>query len=427
MWPYSHCRQVRVGNKRGCLICVPAGLDEIRYSFSTCDASGRDGPAFMKCKNNYTKDQSPLIRDKVLFGFGPNAYEGAQGFKVPRSGLYNITVSGAAGGRGVCNFEYGRGLVVRLQADLLTEFEILVLVGQRGVSPCDINPSHELCGNPPTTVEQSMECGAQWNDSYSGGAGGGGASMLWERNATSGEFLGAPLVVAGGGGGSSAILDYDIVELLSLTDCENDSELCYQELLNAKTEMYNKLHDHRGIQGFRYPIEDDISGVGGGFFLEPDKLDEEGGSLSDREEFAKGGFDCIRGFIGEFEEVYGGFGGGGGGCGEGGGGGGYSGGDVLFYGNDVPGGGGYSTLYGWHDIPDGDFSLNDGDGYVEIVPADCGCVYECAVSGEEFECLCPGETQLAPDQSDCYEGEVLIYRVCGILTHKQQSVLYFSK
>ena len=392
----------------------------------------------MKCMDNYTKDQSPLIRDKVLFGFGPNAYEGAQGFKVPRSGLYNITVAGAAGGIGVCNFEYGRGLVVQLQANVSSEFDLLVLVGQRGVSPCDINPSHELCGNPPTTVEQSMECGAQWNDIYSGGAGGGGASMLWQRNATSGEFCSYPFVVAGGGGGSSAILDYDIVEeivlelamldyeLLNLTDCENDSELCYQELLNAKSELWNpELHDYPGIQGFRYPIND-ISGVGGSFSPQPDQLDEEGGSLSDCEKFAEGGFDCGRGefFSVEFEGVYGGFGAGGGGCGEGGGGGGYSGGDVLFYGNAVPGGGGYSTLYGWHDIPDGDFSLNDGDGYVEIVPADCGCVYECAVSGEEFECLCPGETQLAPDQSNCYEGEVLIYWVCGILTHKQQSVLY---
>ena len=388
----------------------------------------------MKCMDNYTKDQSPLIRDKVLFGFGPNTYEGAQGFKVPRSGLYNITVAGAAGGIGVCNFEYGRGLVVRLQANLFTEFDLLVLVGQRGVSPCDINPSHELCESPPTTVEQSMECGAQWNDDFTGGAGGGGASMLWQRNATSGEFWDAPFVVAGGGGGSSAILDYDIVELLNLTDCENDSELCYQELLNAKSERRNpELHDPPGFQGFRYPFGN-LSGVGGGFSGEPDKLDEQGDSLRDDEEFAKGGFDCIRGtgvyINGEFEEVYGGFGGGGGGCREGGGGGGYTGGDVLFYGNNVPGGGGYSTIYyGEMDIPDGDFSLNDGDGYVEIVPADCGCVYECAVSGEEFECLCPGETQLAPDQSDCYRGEVLIQGtfLAIHLTHEQQNVQIFSK
>ena len=41
--------------------------------------------------------------------------------------------------------------------------------------------------------------------------------------------------------------------------------------------------------------------------------------------------------------------------------------------------------------------------------ADCGCVYECVVYEEEdqFECLCPNNTQLAPDLSDCYYSELI--------------------
>lgn len=48
------------------------------------------------------------------------------------------------------------------------------------------------------------------------------------------------------------------------------------------------------------------------------------------------------------------------------------------------------------------------DGYVDIVLSDCGCVHECVVNEEadQFECLCPEDARLAPDQSDCFKGEV---------------------
>ena len=61
--------------------------------------------------------------------------------------------------------------------------------------------------------------------------------------------------------------------------------------------------------------------------------------------FAEGGFDCDRliGNVAITNEIEGGFGGGGGECGEGGGGGGYTGGAVLDYSNDIPGGGGHSV------------------------------------------------------------------------------------
>jgi hypothetical protein len=46
----------------------------------------------------------------------------------------------------------------------------------------------------------------------------------------------------------------------------------------------------------------------------------------------------------------------------------------------------------------------NGDGYVDIVAADCGCVYGCLVHErqDQFECLCPSSTLLAPDLNDCY-------------------------
>ena len=403
-----------------------ADLDEIRYNFSTCEATGRSGPTLTQCMNCYNDLNSPITTKGKLFGFGSNAYEGAQGFKVPRSGLYNITVTGAAGGRGVCNFEYGRGLVARLQANLSHEDELLILIGQKGLSPCDLNPDREPCQMNPTTLPETFWCDLAWgelldmasesNEAVAGGAGGGGASMIWQRR--NGSFTDDPLVVAGGGGGSSAVLVYESAmkvyqDALSWFDPKDNSTSCndtledsYRNFLNAKATVYDeRLYPIPGLRGISirdvFPLyAGHVAGSGGGFY--PSNLSLvalDGALLSQSEGFASGGLDCRPQFQ-DPPEVTGGFGGGGGSCAEGGGGGGYSGGVVLGINDNRPGGGGYSALNGVMDIPD--FSLNDGDGYVEIVPADCGCVHECAVSGEEFECLCPGETQLAPDENDCF-------------------------
>ena len=110
-------------------------------------------------------------------------------------------------------------------------------------------------------------------------------------------------------------------------------------------------------------------------------------------------------------EVDGGFGGGGGECGGGGGGGGYTGGAVLDYDNDIPGGGGHSVYVQYPSLlihsESVEYSFNDDDGYVEIVPANCNCSGTCAVNETEdtFECFCPDNTTLAQDGFDCYYGK----------------------
>ena len=67
--------------------------------------------------------------------------------------MYNVTIAGAAGGRGLCNSEYGRGLVQHGQLTISdTGFDYLILVGQRGLGPCETgepDPGHMLCQNPP--------------------------------------------------------------------------------------------------------------------------------------------------------------------------------------------------------------------------------------------------------------------------------------
>ena len=446
-------KQVSLQQER-CILPFPvADFDEVRYNFSTCEATGRSGPTLTQCSDYYSNLNSPITTKGKLFGFGSNAYEGAQGFKVPRSGLYNITVAGAAGGRGVCNFEYGRGLVVEFQANLSHKKELLILVGQKGLRPCDVNPDHELCQNSSMAFNESIECGDEWDRLLGretlvhllvGGGGGGGASMIWQKNLMTGEFSDDPLVIAGGGGGGSAILSYEAALSSYQTattwftpSCDasssgsssgqvNDSEVeFYQDFLNAKSNIYDEcLYSIPGVRGISYrdrfsPFVGLVAGSGGGFISRLPLLLLDGGLLSESVAFAHGGLDCgpqlsdsLTGGNLPFDGVYGGFGGGGGGCGGGGGGGGYTGGAVIGLGEFVgggggltPGGGGYSALNGEMDIPD--FSLSDGDGYVEIVPADCGCVHECVIDGDQFECLCPNGTELAPDQGDCFYGTLI--------------------
>ena len=78
--------------------------------------------------------------------------------------------------------------------------------------------------------------------------------------------------------------------------------------------------------------------------------------------------------------------------------------------NNIPGSGGDALVPGHPELPiisvSSGFFHNDGHGYVQIVASNCGCVGECAVYDEmdEFECVCPNNTLLAPDLSDCFEG-----------------------
>lgn len=408
--------------KQTAIITLYADLSEVRYRYTACNATGQAGPSPIECTNYYTRINSPLIKDDVFFTFSSSSLAGAQGFTAPREALYEFTAAGAAGGRGLCNTERGRGLIAKHQRTLTKGFQYLVLVGQRGIGPCDVAPSHSLCQDPPADAQGVRECEDEWMRtspdvfSYAGGGGGGGGSMLWETNSSEASFGFFPLVLAGGGGGTSRVLNYSIAETLSnafnltTVNCSGvTSETCYRMLIDARPQVSDGAIGQTGVPGFRATDVLPIAGVGGGFFPGSSGLSQDGQQLGDIERFASGGFSCLRGSIyeaSEFLSVTGGFGGGGGACVEGGGGGGYAGGNLLSLGSSVPGGGGFSTVTGTRDVPEGDFSWNDGDGYVDILPLDCGCVHQCMIYEEEneFQCTCPEGAQLAFDQNDCYEG-----------------------
>ena len=380
---------------------------------------------------------SPIADPGTLFQFEASSYSGAQGFRLPRDDLYNITVAGASGGEGVCNYHYGYGGVIRVQVRLTTDYEYLILVGHKGTSVCDVpeNANHSVCQQPrPTNLLEAQACNETWynwttmfNDSrtalnFNGGGGGGGASMIWPKKADNTNFTDFPIVISPGGGGASAILDYEfLVSTLSHSmstlnyPVSADDKRIYKFHTNGHADSYDS-NWQVGVRGFR-ESDEVTSGAGGGWssLLNSTQLGVDGKTLSQRNDFAEGGLGCFSSFnvanSSHFVNAFGGYGGGGGGCGSGGGGGGYTGGHVIANINRIPGGGGDLVLFPWPMFPLNLDSIqwffNDGDGYIEIVASNCGCDGECVVYTEErqFECLCQNDTLLAEDGSSCYRGE----------------------
>ena len=365
-------------------------------------------------------------------------FQGAQGFRLPQAGLYNITVAGASGGRGLCNIVFGFGAVQKLQVELSSEHELLILVGQRGIGPCEVDNldpelRQRLCEDPPSSFNESEECQIMWREwlleayngsvffgGVTGGGSGGGASMIRLIEAESGQFANRPLVVAAGGGGSPGVLVYRTDYFTSLNTTLSIEEQYHQYLHG--TPYFPNAPVPSGVRGNRDEMSTVISsGAGGGWTRHFSIIDApiDGMPLREHLNFAQGGSDCVAVFGTApypVEGVFGGFGGGGGGCGGGGGGGGFMGGSVLVRAIPVEelGGGGLSVYF--NNSPVTLYDRGSGyntammDGYVDIVLSDCGCVHECVVDEEadQFECLCPEDTQLAPDQSDCFKGDLYI-------------------
>ena len=336
---------------------------------------------------------------------------GLKGLEFLRSGRYNVTVAGAAGGRGICSIQRGRGLLWKGVVELSDAQDLLISIGQKGVEPCEVMKDIPVCENPPKTLIESSKCFQQWRhwlDSnlelsqseaattidYGGGGGGGGATLLRVYNRTMRQFSDFPIVVAGGGGGSAADLSLSILYTLNLTSVPDNSspEDAYTSFIDAKDTdrdiALESLHNFTGIRGYisnSVDIFNNRAGAGGGYFPAV-SLQQDGSSLSEGESFALGGFDCLHLSTDLtqrplFENVHGGFGGGGGQCESGGSGGGYTGGSIFsnkYYG--IPGNGGF---YNYFSAPQNNvIELNIGlnpelDGFVEVVPSDCGCGYKC--------------------------------------------------
>ena len=234
--------------------------------------------------------------------------------------------------------------------------------------------------------------------------------MLWPPDSSGryGTERSLPYVVSGGGGGTSVLLNYAFIRLPNTTAVQY-----YMDFINGKYRFFGRSGLLLGSPGTRpNGVTLPTAGAGGGYLHEGHvALAIDGKSISRPTSFASGGADCAD-FHSQtnlpFKNVFGGFGGGGGGCSEGAAGGGYTGGSVLAASYAIPGEGGFS--YRASVVEDTmELPLNDGDGYVDIVPSDCGCVGECVVFENEdmFDCECNTSSgQLAPDGFGCYTSEL---------------------
>ena len=406
-------------------------LDQIQYKFTSCGITGRSGPSFSSCQNFYTNINSPIAQHDLLFEFEDREYEGAQGFQVSKNGLYNITVAGARGGRGICNSEHGGyGYQMSVQVELSTEYELLILVGQRGTEPCDVIPEIEeaygifcrelitdhdvhMCNETWYNYTREFDC--SFYEAFGRGAGGGGSLVRARRKDTK-VFDNFPIIIAGGGGGSASVLDYDAVDGTAVKNAFPPNPIqSYGAFVNGKARRSGG--GSSGVRGTRKNSSNKVAGAGGGYKVDLRlAISQDGRALNSVHNFAEGGLDCTHAFIATghdipYSGVFGGFGGGGGACGGGGGGGGYTGGAVLAVGVTTPGEGGYSIFGDNVETVAQMLHQNDGelDGFVEIILANCGCAHECLsnMTENQYECLCPDDTMLAPDLSDCFAGELL--------------------
>lgn len=127
----------------------------VSFTFGTCGAAGATGPSLGQCNSAYSG--TSLSGAVGVSG-------GIQTWTVPASGVYTVTLAGAAGGGSTAGFGGGLGAILVTQLTMTAGTAVQVLVGQMGASAI-----------------------------YEGA--GGGATYI--------AAAGAPLAVAGGGGGGN--------------------------------------------------------------------------------------------------------------------------------------------------------------------------------------------------------------------------------
>jgi len=369
----------------------------IQLNFTSCGKTGRNGPSYDECVKYYQSQN--LTTWKSLINL-TTPLVSAQFFRVSITGVYDILIAGASGGKGVCSPFVGGGAVLHSQRFLDSEQLYAVTIGQSGNNACDSEHFAKLCN---LSVES---CVQQYNKSYQqidfsnsppnclydGGGGGGGGTVF---NEVSEQEDGSRLFIlqvysAAGGGGSGAIF--------------NDTDKL-KDYANADS-IHSNIHKSIEASNGERPQADTCpySGVGGGSIRNnlgeivdgyPNTLPATSGT--DRN-YKLGGLGCVN------NGTNGGFGGGGGACVSGGGGGGFGGGSVLSYSPYEPGKGGTSKL-NTEVNSTGEYNYY-GSGFFNLTLIDCGCTGTCIknISRHVFQCMCDDVTTLAPDGLDCFRG-----------------------
>ncbi|XP_055449979.1 leukocyte tyrosine kinase receptor [Psammomys obesus] len=351
------------------------------WLFTTCGASGRRGPTQTQCDGAYA-GSSVLV---TVGAAGPLG--GAQLWRVPATGQYLISASGAAGGKGARNhLSRAHGIFLSAVFLLRRGEPLYILVGQQGEDACPGgSPESQLVclgeswatGEHATTTNGSdgVPGRRRW---AGGGGGGGGATYIFRLRAGEPE----PLLVAAGGGGRAYWRRPD----------------------GGRTRAAPEKLENRGAA----PGSGGRGGAagGGGGWTSRAASPQAGRSLR---EGAEGGEGCAEAWAALRWAAAGGFGGGGGACTAGGGGGGYRGGDTsesdILWANGEDG---ISFVHPSSELYLQPLAVTEGHGEVGIRkhPSCSHCpLKDCQRRAElqMAECTCPEGMELAEDNVTCLD------------------------
>jgi uncharacterized protein YjbI with pentapeptide repeats len=297
------------------------------HTFTSAGLNGKNGPTLTQIRTAYA---STIWASNSLYLNMKT--QGYQLWTVPATGVYELTVAGAAGNGCLVNGYTqpgGRGAVISMRVELVQGQQIGIIVGQKGVGA--------------TTTDASGNIGSA----------GGGGSFVW--NASNINNL---IAAAGGGGGACYWNTTSYPGGDATYTTTGGSTIGGQTIAGGENGNGGTINSG----GIYY------SGAGGGWLT-------SGQSNTDNASNATGGGTFSNGFIGgtagtnnTVQSGHGGFGGGGGAYNVmGGGGGGYSGGasagSNASEASIAGGGGGGSYFSGTHFTNVG---YNTDSGYVSI-------------------------------------------------------------
>ncbi|KAM8920853.1 leukocyte tyrosine kinase receptor [Pelodytes ibericus] len=343
-----------------------------KWHFTSCDASGAQGPTQTQCDSTYrnTNISVDVVKDGPL--------RGIQTWRVPYTNMYTISAYGAAGGKGAKNRRRSHGVFISGVFQLQKDEVLYILVGQQGEDACPgrMKATREICMGESSVIEDEERSNKSLSDWAGGGGGGGGATFVFKE--VNGVLT--PLLIAAGGGGKSYLEHPDgALEFAALEQFENSIEI-------------PGLNGRSGAAG------------GGGGWNDVTELPWAGRSLM---EGGEGGQSCYQTLAKLQWDTAGGFGGGGGACTSGGGGGGYQGGHASLL-DDITADGQDGVSF-FH--PSGEIYLeplavveSHGELHIELYLNCSHChsgICKRDRGGKMAECACQFGTELAEDSVTC--------------------------
>ncbi|XP_074983146.1 ALK tyrosine kinase receptor isoform X1 [Caretta caretta] len=176
------------------LSTVPISGPADQWLFTTCGASGPQGPTQTQCNDAYRNSNLSVIvgAEGIL--------QGVQIWRVPATNTYSISGYGAAGGKGGKNtMVRSHGVSVLGIFDLQKDDALYILVGQQGEDACP-STNHviqKVCIGENNVIEEEIRVNRSVHEWAGGGGGGGGATYIFKME--NGEPV--PLIIAAGGGG----------------------------------------------------------------------------------------------------------------------------------------------------------------------------------------------------------------------------------